>query len=85
MTDNPKLQAGRKHSAQLFHRFMCLRIVSALRPGYWKNQVFVPLLTATNQGQSGAGTVSSIAIQGTDVYVAGIEYQQTSTGSGAHR
>ena len=28
----PGGQSGRKNSAQLFHRFMCLRIVSALRP-----------------------------------------------------
>jgi hypothetical protein len=50
--------------------------------GYWKNGVFTPLLTATNQGQKGAGAIGPIVVQGVDVYVAGVEYQTTTTGPG---
>jgi len=50
--------------------------------GYWKNGVFTPLLTATNQGQHGAGAIGPITVQGADVYVAGVEYETTETGPG---
>ena len=50
--------------------------------GYWKDGIFVPLLTATNQGQNGAGAIGLIIVQGADVYVAGIEYKTTTTGPG---
>jgi hypothetical protein len=50
--------------------------------GYWKNGTFIALLTATNQGQKGAGAIGPIIVQAADVYVAGVEYEMTPTGPG---
>ena len=55
--------------------------------GYWKNGVYTALLTAVPAanpaaGYSGGGYVAAIAIEGSDIYVAGAQYEFTLTGPG---
>jgi hypothetical protein len=47
--------------------------------GYWKNGIFTALVTAGSHGENGA-QITSIVVQGSDVYVAGTQSRMTMTG-----